>query len=53
LPNDPGYYFGSAHSAGVNVLLADGSVRMVPYTINPLVWNNLGDRRDGQAITIE
>jgi prepilin-type N-terminal cleavage/methylation domain-containing protein len=48
-----GYQFGSAHVAGINVLLADGSVRMIPYTVNATIWNNLGHRRDGQIVTLE
>ena len=44
--NDVGYHFGSSHPAGVNSLLADGSVRMISYTIDTTVFNNLGDRRD-------
>jgi prepilin-type N-terminal cleavage/methylation domain-containing protein/prepilin-type processing-associated H-X9-DG protein len=53
IPVDPGYHFGSAHPGGLNMLLADGSVRMASFTINATIWNNLGDRRDGQTITLE
>jgi len=48
--NDVGYHFGSAHPAGVNGLLADGSVRMISYTIDATIFNNLGDRRDRATI---
>jgi prepilin-type N-terminal cleavage/methylation domain-containing protein len=48
-----GYQFGSAHATGLNVMLADGSVRMVSYTINPATFNWLGHRADGQSATLE
>lgn len=48
-----GYQFGSAHPAGVNGLLADGSVRVFNYTIDAAVWNNLGDRQDGTTIRLD
>ena len=34
--------FGSAHPGGINVVLADGAVRNVSYTINPGTWLDLG-----------
>lgn len=48
-----GYEFGSAHSAGVLGLMADGSVRMLAYTIDATVFNNLGNREDGQAVKLD
>ena len=45
-----GYRFGSAHNDGMNILLADGSVRYMPFTIDPLVFNRLGLRDDGSII---
>jgi prepilin-type processing-associated H-X9-DG protein len=47
---DVGYHFGSTHPSGVNGLLGDGSVRMISFTIDATVFNNLGDRRDGNVI---
>jgi prepilin-type N-terminal cleavage/methylation domain-containing protein len=47
-----GYQFGSAHPAGMNGLLADGSVRVVPYTIDPLIFNNFGMRDEGATIDL-
>jgi len=47
---DIAYHFGSAHSAGINVLLGDGAVRMVVYSVDAIVFNNLGDRRDGSPV---
>jgi hypothetical protein len=34
----------------MNILLADGSVRYMPFTIDPLVFNRLGLRDDGSII---
>jgi prepilin-type N-terminal cleavage/methylation domain-containing protein/prepilin-type processing-associated H-X9-DG protein len=53
-PGDPGgvigYYFGSAHLTGFNVVYADGHVRQIPYDIDLITFNAIGDRRDGLAI---
>jgi len=49
---DVGYMFGSAHPGGVNALLADGSVRVVPYTIDRTMWDRLGNRQDGAVVTL-
>lgn len=40
----------SYHGAGVNVTLADGSVRFVPSAINPGVWQALGTRASGEVV---
>ncbi|MFO0816876.1 MAG: DUF1559 domain-containing protein [Pirellulales bacterium] len=48
-----GYEFGSAHAAGVLGLMADGSVRMVAYTVDATVFNNLGNREDGQPVKLD
>jgi prepilin-type N-terminal cleavage/methylation domain-containing protein len=31
-------YFGSAHTGGLNVVLGDGSVRFVSFTVDPVAW---------------
>ena len=42
---DPQYFFSrSFHPGGVQVVLADASVRFVPDTINTQVWRDLGTR---------
>lgn len=45
-----GFRFGSAHPSGMNALLADGSVRHLSFTIDRVVFNRLGNRRDGAAV---
>jgi len=40
----------SRHSAGVNTLLGDGSVRMIQNSINPVVWEALGTRAGGEVV---
>jgi prepilin-type N-terminal cleavage/methylation domain-containing protein/prepilin-type processing-associated H-X9-DG protein len=45
----PGTY-GSAHSSGFNVVLADGSVRYVSYSISPTTHALLANRKDGQPV---
>ena len=47
---DWGYHFGSAHSGGINAAFGDCSVRFINYTIDPLTFNKLGHRADGQTV---
>lgn len=42
--------FGSSHSAGCNFIFCDGSIQMLDYAIDPIVFANLGNRQDGQMI---
>ncbi len=44
------YHFGSAHAAGFNIALCDGSVRTISYSIDQTTHANLGNRKDGVAI---
>ena len=41
---------GSAHAAGFNIALCDGSVRTISYSIDAATHANLGNRKDGVAI---
>ncbi|ADV63484.1 hypothetical protein Isop_2919 [Isosphaera pallida ATCC 43644] len=41
----------SRHAGGVNVLMADGSVRFVKETINPVAWWALGSRNFGEVVS--
>jgi prepilin-type N-terminal cleavage/methylation domain-containing protein/prepilin-type processing-associated H-X9-DG protein len=42
-------YFGSAHSGGLNAVFADGSVRFIRFTVNPLTFMYACAADDGQA----
>lgn len=43
-------YFGSAHSGGFNGVFADGSVHTLGYDIDPVVFNALATRAEGEVI---
>jgi prepilin-type N-terminal cleavage/methylation domain-containing protein len=43
--------FGSSHTGGFNAVLADGSVHMLRYDINPTIFSYLGNVADGQVIS--
>jgi prepilin-type N-terminal cleavage/methylation domain-containing protein len=47
---DNSYSFGSAHTAGFQMALCDGSVRLIRYTIDLPTHEALIDRRDGKAV---
>jgi prepilin-type N-terminal cleavage/methylation domain-containing protein len=42
--------FGSSHPGRFNAVLADGSVHGISYSINPTVFEYLGNKSDGQVI---
>ena len=42
-------YFGSAHAAGINAVLCDGSVHTITYDIDPMVFMVLGIRNKPSA----
>lgn len=46
------HHFGSAHTAGINAVYADGSVRSFNYDIDPVVFNALGTR-NGEENVVE
>ncbi|MBX3398148.1 MAG: DUF1559 domain-containing protein [Gemmataceae bacterium] len=41
----------SKHTGGVNLLLADGSVRFVANAVDPINWSNIGSRNGGEVLT--
>lgn len=44
------YSFGGVHPAGMNVVYADGSVQWISFSVDRIVFNALGDRRDGTVL---
>ena len=42
-----GHMFGSAHEAGLHAVFGDGAVHRIAYDIDPQIFDNMGDRRDG------
>ena len=42
--------FGSAHPTSMNAVFLDGSVRPIPYTIDPTIWPALCGINDGQVV---
>src|SRR5262249_17985835 len=48
-----GSYFGGAHPAGMNALLADGSVRVISWNISQTTFFNLGHKSDGNVIQLD
>ena len=44
LPARHTFRFGSAHATGLNIVLADGSVRFLTYSVALTVWQPIGDR---------
>jgi prepilin-type N-terminal cleavage/methylation domain-containing protein/prepilin-type processing-associated H-X9-DG protein len=43
----------SYHAGGVNVAFADGSVKFVKNTINPVAWRALGTRAAGEVVSAD
>lgn len=44
------HHFGSAHTAGINAVYADGSVRSFAYDVDPIVFNALGTRNGEETV---
>jgi prepilin-type processing-associated H-X9-DG protein len=47
-----GSYFGGVHVAGMNALMADGSVRNISWSIDQVTFANLCNRMDGNVVSI-
>lgn len=46
-------YFGSSHTGGINCVFVDGSVHTISYEIDPVAFNRLGAKNDGQLIDMQ
>jgi prepilin-type N-terminal cleavage/methylation domain-containing protein/prepilin-type processing-associated H-X9-DG protein len=46
-------YFGSAHSSGINAVFADGSVKHIRYSVDPLTFMRACVIDDGQPINLD
>jgi prepilin-type N-terminal cleavage/methylation domain-containing protein/prepilin-type processing-associated H-X9-DG protein len=46
-------YWGSAHPSGFNVAMADGSVRIIQYSISLTTLRAIQDRADGISVTLD
>jgi prepilin-type N-terminal cleavage/methylation domain-containing protein len=46
-------HFGSAHTGGCHFVLCDGSTRLISYSVDAAVFQFLGNRHDGRALSLE
>ncbi|TWT33260.1 DUF1559 domain-containing protein [Blastopirellula retiformator] len=53
LDTDGQQRFGSSHPGGFTSLLLDGSVRFLPFTIDMDAFANLGNRSDGNPVSLD
>ena len=53
LSGDLHYQFGSAHTSGVMAVFCDGSVRMVRFNVDSVVWMRACVRNDGQTFSVD
>jgi prepilin-type N-terminal cleavage/methylation domain-containing protein len=56
VPYPPTYWstkFGSSHTGGLNVVVADGSVRFIRYGIDATTWKNFCVINDGNVINLD
>jgi prepilin-type N-terminal cleavage/methylation domain-containing protein/prepilin-type processing-associated H-X9-DG protein len=47
------FSFGSRHPGGANFAMVDGSVTFISDNVNAVTYSNLGNRMDGQPVTLE
>jgi prepilin-type N-terminal cleavage/methylation domain-containing protein len=47
---DGDFRFGASHSGSFHAVFADGSIRVIQYTIDPTIFNWLGNIADGNTI---
>jgi prepilin-type N-terminal cleavage/methylation domain-containing protein/prepilin-type processing-associated H-X9-DG protein len=48
-----GSYFGGAHPGGMNSLMADGSCRSISWNVSQQVFAAIGNKGEGNAVTLE
>jgi prepilin-type processing-associated H-X9-DG protein len=48
-----GSHFGGAHPGGMNAALADGSVRLINWSIAEQTFSRLGQKADGTAVQLD
>lgn len=48
-----GFNFGAAHKEGMHAVFGDGAVHRIAYDVDPEIFNNMGDRRDGQSVVFD
>ncbi len=46
------FFFGSAHSTGVNSVFADGSVHLISYDVDGILFNALGTRNGEETVDL-
>jgi prepilin-type N-terminal cleavage/methylation domain-containing protein/prepilin-type processing-associated H-X9-DG protein len=46
------YFFGSAHSGGINAVYADGSVHFISFDVDVVVFNSLGTRNGEETVDL-
>ncbi len=50
--NSEVFFFGSAHSVGINAVFADGSVHLIKYDVDGVLFNRLGARNDEETVDL-
>jgi prepilin-type processing-associated H-X9-DG protein len=44
--------FGSAHPSGINALFGDGSIHMINFNVDVVLFNYLGGRNDDESVDL-
>lgn len=44
--------FGSPHAGTMGIVMCDGSVQKISYSIDAETHQNLGNRKDGKAVSL-